>query len=97
MNLLSITKLIYLVERHGYALLFLWVLAEAGSVAHSFGSAAGCGGRADTHRKTDAAGAMACCVAGALTADIVWFYLGGTVVRACCDFSAAFRWSPIPA
>jgi membrane protein DedA with SNARE-associated domain len=72
----GVLHLIQLVERHGYALLFLWVLAEQGAVPVPsvpllivVGALVRAGG-------LSAAAAIACCVAGALVADTVWFQLG---------------------
>jgi len=76
MTNVEITETIRFVERHGYALLFFWVLAEQGALPVpslpllvAAGALAGAG-------KMNAAAAVASCVAGALLADCVWFYFG---------------------
>jgi len=73
---LEIAKTIRFVESHGYALLFLWVLAEQGALPiPSIPLLVAAGALAHLGRM-NAAAALACCLAGALTADCVWFYFG---------------------
>jgi membrane protein DedA with SNARE-associated domain len=91
MSHLNITQLIHLVERHGYTLLFLWVLAEQGALPiPSVPLLVAVGALVRTGRLHVAA-AMACCLAGALAADVVWFYFGRTrgkrVLRFICRVS----------
>jgi membrane protein DedA with SNARE-associated domain len=91
MSPLSVAKLISLVERHGYALLFFWILAEQGALPiPSVPLLVAVGALIRTGRLR-AAGAIACCLAGALAADIIWFYFGRTrgkrVLRFLCRVS----------
>ncbi len=72
----DIAQAIHFVERYGYALLFLWVLAEQGALpVPSAPLLLAVGALVRTHRLNGLA-AIACCLAGALIADSVWFYLG---------------------
>jgi len=64
------------VERYGYALLFLWVLAEQGAVPIPSAPLLVAVGAVIRTGKLHAAAAIACCVAGALIADSVWFHFG---------------------
>jgi membrane protein DedA with SNARE-associated domain len=82
------TQAIHFVERHGYALLFWWVLAEQGAVPlPSIPLLLAAGALARSGRLRLAV-AIACCVAGALLADNIWFQFGrrrGTrVLRFLC-------------
>src|ERR1035438_5384846 len=91
MNHLSVAELIRVVERHGYALLFFWVLAEQGALPiPSVPLLVAVGALIRTGR-LQAVAAMACCLAGALNADTVWFYFGRTrgkrVLRFICRVS----------
>ena len=91
MNHLSVTELIHVVERHGYALLFCWVLAEQGALPiPSLPLLIAVGALIRTGRM-HAGAAVACCLAGALAADVVWFYFGRTrgkrVLRFLCRVS----------
>lgn len=72
----DISQTIHFVERHGYALLFLWVLAEQGALPIpsvpllvAAGALAGSG-------RMNAWMSIGCCLAGALAADGMWFYFG---------------------
>jgi membrane protein DedA with SNARE-associated domain len=91
MSHLSITELIHLVERHGYALLFFWVLAEQGALPIPSAPLLVAVGALIRTGSLHAAAAMACCLAGALAADVVWFYFGRTrgrrVLRFICRVS----------
>jgi membrane protein DedA with SNARE-associated domain len=87
----GITETIQFVERHGYALLFWWVLAEQGALPiPSLPLLVAAGALVRTGRMHGPA-AIACCVAGALVADSVWFYFGRRrgkrVLRFLCRFS----------
>jgi membrane protein DedA with SNARE-associated domain len=88
MTNLAVTDAIQFVERHGYALLFSWVLAEQGAVPlPSIPLLVATGALVRTGR-LNAAAAVACCVAGALLADSIWFhfgrYRGKRVLRFLC-------------
>jgi membrane protein DedA with SNARE-associated domain len=91
MSHLSVTELIHLVERHGYALLFVWVLAEQGALPIPSTPLLVAVGALIRAGSMHAAAAMACCLAGALVADSVWFYFGRTrgkrVLRFLCRVS----------
>lgn len=87
----GITEAIHFVERDGYALLFFWVLAEQGALpVPSVPLLVAVGALVRTGRLHGAA-AVACCLAGALIADSVWFYLGRRrgkrVLRFLCRLS----------
>src|SRR5580704_3789276 len=91
MSHLSITELIHLVERHGYALLFFWVLAEQGALPVPSAPLLVAVGVLIRTGGLHPAKVMACCLAGAVAADIVWFYFGRTrgrrVLRFICRVS----------
>jgi membrane protein DedA with SNARE-associated domain len=87
----GITETIQFVERHGYALLFFWVLAEQGALPiPSLPLLVMAGALVRTGRMHGPA-AIASCVAGALIADSVWFYFGRRrgkrVLRFLCRLS----------
>jgi membrane protein DedA with SNARE-associated domain len=87
----GITETIEFVERHGYALLFWWVFAEQGALPiPSVPLLVAAGALIRTGRMHGPA-AIACCVAGALVADSVWFYFGRRrgkrVLRFLCRLS----------
>src|ERR1017187_10738612 len=88
MNHLSVAELIRVVERHGYALLFFWVLAEQGALPIPSVPLLVAVGALIRTGSLHAVAAMACCLAGALSADTVWFYFGRTrgkrVLRFIC-------------
>jgi membrane protein DedA with SNARE-associated domain len=86
MSHLSITELIRLVERHGYALLFFWVLAEQGAIPIPSAPLLVAVGTLIRTGRMHPAKVMACCLAGALAADIVWFYFGRTRGRSVLRF-----------
>jgi membrane protein DedA with SNARE-associated domain len=91
MSHLSIRELIHLVERHGYALLFFWVLAEQGALPIPSAPLLVAVGALVRTGSLHALPAMACCLAGALAADIVWFCFGRSrgkrVLRFLCRVS----------
>jgi len=91
MGHLGIAELIRLVERHGYALLFFWVLAEQGALPIPSAPLLIAVGALIRTGSLHPAAAMACCLAGALAADIVWFHFGRTrgkrVLRFICRVS----------
>ena len=87
----DIARTIQFVERHGYALLFSWVLAEQGALPiPSVPLLVMAGALVRTGRMHGPA-ALACCIAGALIADSVWFYFGRRrgkrVLRFLCRLS----------
>ena len=88
---LAITHAIAFVERHGYALLFWWVLAEQSAIpAPSVPLLLAAGALIRTGRLHPLA-AVACCVIAALIADTIWFELGRHrgrhVLRLLCRIS----------
>src|SRR5580692_5311325 len=91
MNHTAVTHLIQLVERHGYAVLFFWVLAEQGALPLPSIPLLIVAGTLVRTGELNAAGAMACCLAGALLADNVWFQLGRRqgkrILRFLCQVS----------
>jgi membrane protein DedA with SNARE-associated domain len=91
MHHLSIEELVHIVERHGYLLLFCWVLAEQGALPIPSVPLLVAVGTLIHTGKLHTAPAVLCCLAGALTADIVWFYFGRTrgkrVLRFICRVS----------
>ena len=91
MHHLTVTELMRVVERHGYALLFFWVLAEQGALPIPSVPLLVAVGALIRTGSLAAAAAMACCLAGALAADTVWFYFGRTrgkrVLRFICRVS----------
>src|ERR1700722_5667630 len=72
----GVTQTIHFVERHGYALLFFWVFAEQGALPIPSLPLLIAAGALVRTGGLNAAAAIACCVAGALAADSVWFYFG---------------------
>lgn len=91
MSSIGIAQVIHFVERDGYALMFFWVLAEQGALPiPSVPLLVAVGALVHTG-SLNAAFAVACCVAGGLTADSVWFHLGRSrgkrVLRFLCRIS----------
>jgi len=91
MSHLSIRELIHLVERHGYALLFFWALAEQGALPIPSAPLLVAVGALVRTGSLHILPVVACCLAGALAADIVWFCFGRTrgkrVLRFICRVS----------
>lgn len=82
---------IQFIERYGYALLFFWILAEQGALPiPSVPLLVAVGALVRAGRFSAAAG-IACCLAGGLVADSLWFYLGRwrgkAVLRLLCRLS----------
>jgi len=76
MNDPNIAQTINFVERHGYLLLFAWVLAEQGALPIPSVPLLLAAGALVRTGRLHAAAAVACCIAGALLADSVWFHFG---------------------
>ena len=74
-HLLS-TPIVAFVARHGYALLFFWVLAEQGGAPLPSFPLLLAGGALIRAGRMQFLPAIACCVTAALIADAVWFQLG---------------------
>jgi membrane protein DedA with SNARE-associated domain len=87
----EIAEAIRFVEHYGYALLFLWVLAEQGALPVPSAPLLIAAGTLIRTGRMNAATAIACCAAGALLADGVWFYFGRkrgkSVLRFLCRVS----------
>ena len=71
-----ITHITAFIERHGYALLFFWVLAEQGAIPLPSIPLLVAAGALVRLGRLQMLIAIACCVGGALVADNVWFHLG---------------------
>src|SRR3954447_6593322 len=72
----GITHITAFVERHGYALLFVWVLAEQGALPLPSIPLLVTAGALVRLGRLQMLAAIACCVAAALVADTIWFELG---------------------
>jgi len=72
----AITHITAFIERHGYTLLFFWVLAEQGAIPLPSIPLLVTAGALVRLGKLQMPVAIACCVGGALVADTVWFQLG---------------------
>jgi membrane protein DedA with SNARE-associated domain len=73
---LVITQTTAFIERHGYALLFFWVLAEQGAIPLPSIPLLVTAGALVRLGRLQMLPAIACCVGAALVADAVWFQLG---------------------
>ena len=71
-----ITHITAFIERHGYALLFFWVLAEQGAIPLPSIPLLVTAGALVRLGRLQMPVAIACCVGAALVADTVWFQLG---------------------
>jgi len=76
MTHLGIAESIRFVERYGYLLLFLWVLAEQSALPIPSAPLLIAVGAAIREGRLSTVPAIACCVAGSLVADGAWFQLG---------------------
>jgi membrane protein DedA with SNARE-associated domain len=87
----ALTETIRFVERHGYALLFGWVLAEQGAIPLPSIPLLLAAGSLARGGRLQFGLALAACVGAALVADMLWFELGrrrGTrVLRWLCRVS----------
>jgi len=91
MSRLDVADMVRLLEQLGYALLFFWVLAEEGALPiPSVPLLLAVGALVHTGH-LNAVTAVACCLTGALVADIVWLYFGRIrgrrVLRFLCRIS----------
>jgi membrane protein DedA with SNARE-associated domain len=79
------------VERHGYALLFLWILAEQSALPLPSAPLLLAAGALIRMGRMHAVPALASCALAALIADTVWYQLGkrfgGRIVRLVCRVS----------
>jgi membrane protein DedA with SNARE-associated domain/rhodanese-related sulfurtransferase len=76
MSSLAIADAIHFVEREGYALVFFWVLAEEAALPIPSVPLLIAVGALVRLGRMNGAAAIACCIAGALIADSVWFHFG---------------------
>lgn len=72
----AIAEAIAFVEKHGYALLFFWVLVEQSAIPLPSAPLLLAAGALARRGRLQLPAAIACCVAGALIADTIWFQLG---------------------
>jgi membrane protein DedA with SNARE-associated domain len=90
-NHLEIVRTIAFIERHGYALLFLWVLAEQSAVPLPSVPLLLAAGALTRTGRLQIAPAILCCWIAALIADTIWFELGRhrgrQVLRLVCRLS----------
>ena len=87
----TIGSTISFLGRHGYALLFLWVLAEQSAIPLPSIPLLLASGALIRAGRLEVVAALACCVAGAGLADTLWFFLGRRrgrrVLRLLCRVS----------
>ena len=72
----SVGETIAFIERHGYLLLFTWVLAEQSALPVPSAPLLLAASALIRAGRLQAVAALACCVAAARIADAVWFQLG---------------------
>lgn len=88
---LAIHDTIAFVERHGYALLFFWVLAEQSGMPLPSVPLLLIAGTLIRAERLHLMVAILCCVISALIADTIWFQLGrlrgGRILRLLCRVS----------
>jgi len=72
----ALSQTIAFVERHGYALLFFWVLAEQSAIPLPSVPLLLAAGTLIRTGRLHVLLALACCVFAALIADTIWFQLG---------------------
>lgn len=91
MNSLGVEEVVHFVERDGYGLLFLWVLAEQGALPIPSIPLLIAVGAVIRAGNLGLVPAIASCLAGALVADSIWYYLGRhrgkSVLRFFCRVS----------
>jgi membrane protein DedA with SNARE-associated domain len=91
MSHLSVAELLRVVERHGYLLLFCWIVAEQAALPIPSAPLLVAVGALIRAGKLHAAAAVACALGGALVADTVWFLFGRirgkSVLRLLCRVS----------
>jgi membrane protein DedA with SNARE-associated domain len=90
-NQLAITQILVFVARHGYVLLFCWVLLEQSAIPLPSVPLLLAAGALIRSGRLNAPLAIACCVVAALMADTIWFQLGRSrgrrVLRLLCRVS----------
>jgi membrane protein DedA with SNARE-associated domain len=87
----EIVRILAFIERHGYALLFFWVLGEQSAIPVPSVPLLLAAGALIRGGRLAALPAVLCCVIAALVADTVWFQLGRhrgrQVLRLVCRLS----------
>jgi membrane protein DedA with SNARE-associated domain len=87
----TIGGMLAFVERHGYVLLFLWVLAEQSAIPLPSVPLLLAAGALSRLGRLHLAPAITCCVAAAMIGDTIWFQLGRhrgrQVLRLLCRVS----------
>lgn len=87
----AVAETIAFVERHGYALVFWWVLAEQSALPLPSAPLLVAAGALIRRGQLHVAPALACCVGAALIADTIWYLLGkrggGRILRLVCRIS----------
>jgi membrane protein DedA with SNARE-associated domain len=87
----EITDILAFLERHGYAVLFCWVLAEQSAIPLPSIPILLAAGALIRMGRLHVLPALACCAAAALIADTIWFQLGKhrgrQVLRLLCRVS----------
>src|SRR5215831_16288494 len=73
---LDIRTTLAFVERHGYALIFFWVLAEQSALPIPSGPLLLAAGALIRYGRLNIIPALACCLFAGLIADTSWFLLG---------------------
>jgi membrane protein DedA with SNARE-associated domain len=88
---IEIARALDFLERHGYVLLFLWVLVEQSAIPLPSAPLLLAAGALVRAERLDLLPALLCALAGALLADTVWFQLGRhrgrQVLRLVCRLS----------
>ena len=88
---IEIVRILAFVERHGYALLFLWVMAEQSAIPLPSAPLLLAAGALIHAGRLHIVPAILCCMIAALVADTVWFALGRNrgrqVLRLVCRLS----------
>lgn len=87
----AVAETVAFVERHGYALVFWWVLAEQSALPVPSSPLLLAAGSLIRRGQLHVAPALACCAGAALIADTVWYLLGrrrgGRILRLVCRIS----------
>ena len=88
---LDVAHALAFVERHGYALLFFWVLAEQSALPVPSAPLLIAAGALIRAGRLHPVLSLACCLSAALIADTIWFHLGRRrgrqVLRFVCRLS----------
>ncbi len=88
---IEIVHILGFIERHGYALLFLWVLAEQSAIPLPSAPLLLAAGALIHAGRLQVVPAILCCLIAALVADTIWFALGRKrgrqVLRLVCRLS----------